>query len=303
MSRMVRKLINMLPYVKNLHNQIKKQGEFSAGHHHSPIPSDEDVLSYIRSKESQQNEIDLPGIKLNKEHQFRLLQKYHRFYDELPFPEDQNKEFRYYYLNSWYGYADAIFLYSFLREHKPKKIVEVGSGFTSAVMLDTIDRFFSHRPEMTFIEPYPDRLKSLLKSEDLDQVRIIDYKLQDVPFEVLSSLESGDFLFIDSSHVIKCGSDVQVLIFDILPLLPTGIFVHFHDIFYPFEYPSRWLKEGRFWNENYFLRAFLSYNNDWSIYFFTSYIAFMFNDFIKDKMPLCTRKPGGCLYLKREKKG
>jgi hypothetical protein len=93
------------------------------------------------------------------------------------------------------------------------------------------------------------------------------------------------------------------LMFDILPLLPSGIFVHFHDVFYPFEYPSHWLKEGLYWNENYFLRAFLSYNCEWDIYFFNTYVAFSFNDFIKDNMPLCVKNPGGSLYIQRNPKG
>jgi predicted O-methyltransferase YrrM len=224
------------------------------------------------------------------------------FYKDLPFPEQQKPDFRYYYQNDWYSYADAIFLYSFLRKNQPGRIVEIGSGFSSAVMLDTVERFFSRRPAMTFIEPYPERLKSLLRREDENQVAIMERKIQEVPSEIFSSLEPGDFLFIDSSHVLKCNSDVQLLLFDVLPHLAPGVFVHFHDVFYPFEYPSAWLKEGRYWNENYFLRAFLSYNCEWDIYFFNTYAAFAFNDFLHEKMPLCARNPGGSLYLRRKMK-
>ena len=121
--------------------------------------------------------------------------------------------------------------------------------------------------------------------------------------ELFLSLKAGDFLFIDSSHVLKCGSDLQLLMFEILPLLPSGVFVHFHDVFYPFDYPTEWLKEGKYWNENYFLRAFLSYNSDWSVSFFNTYVALAFNAFIKDKMPLCIKNSGGSLYIQRERKG
>lgn len=109
-------------------------------------------------------------------------------------------------------------------------------------------------------------------------------------------------MFIDSSHVVKCGSDLQFLIFEVLPYLKPGVFVHFHDIAYPFEYPSEWLLEGRYWNENYFLRAFLSYNSEWSIHFFTTYVYFRFGDLIREKMPLCTKNPGGSLYIQREQR-
>ena len=301
MKRLIKPFLNKIPYIRNFHQRAGKQGAFPAGHYYSPIPDKNEILAYIKSRKPL--EMELPDVKLNEESQFRLINEYVQFYEELPFPEKQKPEYRYYYDNNWYSYSDAIFLYSFLRKHKPKRIIEIGSGFSSAVMLDTVDGFFPHRPEIIFIEPYPDRLKSLLRSGDEDHVRIIDKKIQEVPANLFSALETGDFLFIDSSHVVKCGSDLQLLMFEILPLLPSGIFIHFHDVFYPFDYPSEWLMEGRYWNENYFLRAFLSYNCEWSIYFFNTYVAFAFNDFIKDKMPLCVKNPGGSLYIQREKKG
>lgn len=87
--------------------------------------------------------------------------------------------------------------------------------------------------------------------------------------------------------------------FEILPRLQPGVFVHFHDIFYPFEYPAEWLVQGRYWNENDFLRAVLSYNSEWSIQFFNTYVHFMFGDFIKEEMPLCAKNMGGSLYIRR----
>jgi hypothetical protein len=303
MKRLIKSFLNQMPYNRNLRQQVEKQGRYPAGHYYSPIPDRDEVLAYIKSR--KQRRMEILDVEFNKESQFRLLNEYIQFYEELPFPEKQKPEYRYYYDNGWFTYADAIFLYCFLRKHKPKRIIEIGSGFSSAVMLDTVDGFFSHRPEITFIEPHPeDRLISMLKNEDKDQVRIIDKKIQDVPSEILLSLEAGDLLFIDSSHVVKCGSDLQLLMFDILPHLPSDIFVHFHDVFYPFEYPSEWLmkRRPRYWNENYFLRAFLSYNCEWSIYFFNDYVAFAFNDFIKNNMPLCLKNSGGSLYVQRRKK-
>ncbi|MGD8521205.1 MAG: class I SAM-dependent methyltransferase [Desulfobacterales bacterium] len=301
MKRLKKFFLKKMPFIGNLHQQIDKQGRYPAGHYCSPIPDRDEILIYVKSKKKQG--LELPDVKLNKESQFKILNEYIQFYEELPFPEQQKPEYRYYYDNGMYAYSDAIFLYCFLRKHKPKRIIEVGSGFSSAAILDTVDGFFSYRPEITFIEPYPDRVIGLLRSEDKDHVRIIDRKIQEVPSEILLALEAGDFLFIDSSHVVKCGSDLQLLIFEILPLLPSGVFIHFHDVFYPFEYPAEWLMKGRYWNENYFLRAFLSYNREWSIYFFNDYVAFAFSDFIKDNMPLCTKNTGGSLYIQKEKKG
>lgn len=278
-----------------------KQGAYPSGHYYSPIPEKEDVLAFCNSRKAPPKE--LPGIALNAEGQLKLLNEYIPFYKDLPFPEKQNAECRYYYENPFFSYSDAIFLYSFLRKQQPKRIVEIGSGYSSAVILDTVDRFFPRRPEITFVEPYPDRLNSLLQKSDDGKVKIVEKKVQEVPTDVFSALQPGDLLFIDSSHVVKCRSDLYFLMFEVMPSLPAGVFVHFHDIFYPFEYPSEWLKKGVYWNENYFLHAFLSYNSEWSIHFFNTYVSLFFNDFIKDKMPLCARNPGGSLYLQRIKKG
>jgi len=301
MKKVIKALINRVPYIKNLNEQVRKQGKFPAGHYYSPIPSEEDVLAYVKLRKPPNSE--LLGIELNEQTQYELLNEYANFYKDLPFPEEQTPIHRYYYDNGWFSYSDAIFLYSFLRKHMPKRIIEVGSGFSSAVMLDTIDSFFSQRPEITFIEPYPDRLISLFREGDREQVRLIDSKIQEVPSNVLLALESGDLLFIDSSHVVKYGSDLQILMFEILPRLQPGVVVHFHDVFFPFDYPSEWLTEGRYWNENYFLRAFLSYNSEWSIQFFNTYVHFMFGDLIKEKMPLCVKNAGGSLYIQRQHKG
>lgn len=308
MKRVIKALINRVPLIKRLREEVRKlreevrkQGAFPAGHYYSPIPSEEDVLTYVQSRKPPRYE--LLGIMLNEQCQHDLLKEYVHFYKDLPFPEKQTPGLRYYFDNSWFSYSDAIFLYSFLRKHMPKRIIEVGSGFSSAVMLDTIDRFFSQRPELTFIEPYPDRLISLFREGDREQVKLIDKKIQEVPIDVFLTLEPGDLLFIDSSHVVKCGSDLHLLMFEILPRLKPGVIVHFHDVFYPFDYPSEWLTEGRYWNENYFLRMFLSYNSEWSIQFFNTYAHFMFGDLIKAEMPLCARNTGGSLYIQRKQNG
>ena len=288
--------------VKSLSKQfselLRVQGAFPAGHYYSPIPSNEDVLAYIKSRKSPKSE--LLGVNLNEKGQHALLSEYVHFYNDVPFTEQKTSARRYYYDNRWFSYSDAIFLYSFLRKFKPKRIIEVGSGFSSAVMLDTIDSCISQKPEITFIEPHPERLISLLREGDRERVRLIDRKIQEVSPDVFLALKSGDLLFIDSSHVVKCGSDLQFIMFEILPRLQKGVVVHFHDVFYPFDYPSEWLLEGRYWNENYFLRAFLSYNSEWSILFFNTYVHFMFGDLIKEKMPLCAKEQGGSLYIRRE---
>ncbi len=276
-------------------------GVYGPGHFYSPIPDRKEIEQYLRrGPAADQLPLELPGIDLRPAHQKQLLEEYAQYYGELPFCERPQPGMRYYYENDFFSYADAIFLYSFLRHFRPRRVIEVGSGFSSALMLDTAERFLSPPPQFTFIEPYPERLKQLLTTEDWQRTTIIEKRLQDVPFEIFASLEAGDFLFIDSSHVVKCGSDVQRIFFDILPAIKPGVFVHFHDVFYPFEYPAPWLREGRFWNEDYFLRVFLYGNCLWEVVFFNTFIGLLCPDFLQSHMPLTLRNIGGSLYLRRK---
>jgi len=297
MRSIVRYILERFPYIGGRLRANRAQGLFPAGHYYSPIPTRGEIYAYLESKQHEEKE--LPDIDLNEDGQAEHLRIFQKFYDELPFQEEKSPESRYYFSQSWFCYADAIFLYCFLRYTNPKRIIEVGSGFSSAVILDTAERFLHQQPEITFIEPYPDRLKQLMTPQDQEICKIIERKVQEVPIDAFISLRAGDLLFIDSSHVIKCGSDVQFLMFEVLPRLPVGVFVHLHDIFYPFEYPSEWLIGGRYWNEGYFLRAFLAYNSEWEIYFFNTYIAKIYRDFLAEKMPLCLKNTGGSIYLRR----
>lgn len=283
--------------VTDLYALLAKEGGWAAGHYYSPIPDKAEVLRQIEVKRGEAPSI--PEIEMNREGQAAFLSEFAAYHDEIPFPEGQTEGFRYFFRNDWFSYADAVFLHCLLRKHQPGRIIEVGSGFSSAVMLDTIDRFFSHPPELTFIEPYPERLKSLLRNGDPERVTILEKKVQEVPVEVFRALGAGDLLFIDSSHVIKCGGDLQFLMFEVLPHLPSGAFVHFHDIFYPFEYPEEWLQQERNWNELYLLRAFLAHNEAWEIHFFNSYVVSEFGALIAERLPLAGRSAGGSIYLRK----
>ena len=114
------------------------------------------------------------------------------------------------------------------------------------------------------------------------------------------SLESGDILFIDSSHVSKMDSDVNWYMFEILPRLKPGVFVHIHDIGFPFEYPLNFIQQGRCWNESYFLRAFMMYNNAFKIEFFVAFTSHFHIDFIRTEMPMCAERPGGSFWMRKQ---
>jgi hypothetical protein len=267
------------------------------GHFYSPIPS----LDEVKRDEHRlfERERELAGIELNEARQLELLRRFRRYYAELPFPEHKTAEHRYFYENEWYSYSDAIFLYCMLRDVLPKRVIEVGSGFSSCVTLDTNERFFQNRIECTFIEPNPERLFALITEEDHGRVEIIQKCVQEVDVSHFLQLEKDDILFVDSSHVSKIGSDVNYLVEEILPSLHTGVYVHFHDVFFPFEYPLNWIYEGRAFNEAYLLRAFLAFNHAFEIVFFNTFLEHFHREEFVRHMPLCLRNEGGSIWLRR----
>ena len=269
---------------------------FPPGHYYSPIPDSKSVLASARAIFDQGVE-QCPGIVLREEAQLELVEVFSRYYDDLPWSEVPGQATRYYYQNDFFSYGDAITAYSFLRHYKPNKIVEVGSGFSSAALLDVNELFLEKRIDFSFIEPHPERLFGLLRPEEKHLV--LQQQVQDTPLQQFCALCEDDILFIDSSHVVKTGSDLQRTFFDILPALKPGVFVHFHDILWPFEYPKEWFQDGRAWNEAYFLRSFLQFNDAFEIVYFNSYLAAHHTGVLREKMPLCCKNPGGSLWLRK----
>lgn len=296
----IKKVINKLPYIRWLVSELEKYKKnvwIEPGHYYSPIISIEDIKrneNFIFKKSINK----IAGIDINENNQFKLLNNLLNFYEEIPFEQEKNDKLRYYYNNEFFYYFDAISLYLLMRFFSPQKIIEIGSGFSSALMLDVNKLFFNNKIELTFIEPFPDRLKLLTRSTD--NFTLIEKFSQEVDLDLFNSLNRNDFLFIDSSHVIKTGSELNPLLFEVLPSLKAGVKIHFHDIFFPFEYPKKWvLKEKRSFNEAYFLRAFLMYNNQFEIFFFNSFIETFYEDWLRTKMPLCLKSNGSSLWLSK----
>ncbi len=219
-------------------------------------------------------------------------------YPLLPFPAHRAASHRYYTEQTWFVPSDAFTLSAIIRREKPRRIVEIGSGFSSAVMLDTFAAM-SATAELTFIEPFPDRLDALLTPADRAAAQILHQPVQEVPLEVFARLEAQDILFIDSSHVAKVGSDLTHLLLRILPRLKPGVLVHFHDIFYPMSYPAGWLREGRAWNESLFLRAFLIGNPQFRVVAFNAYAGCTFPEVFRERVPAFLKNTGGSLWLRK----
>ncbi|OGF67059.1 MAG: hypothetical protein A2Y62_10975 [Candidatus Fischerbacteria bacterium RBG_13_37_8] len=264
------------------------------GHYYSVIPSSQEIEEVINGAQN------LPkGIDLHDAEQLQLLENLGKYYCDLPFTNKSADGLRYYYDNLSYSYSDAILLFCMIRYLKPQRIIEVGSGYTSCLMLDTNEKFFNNSIDLTFIEPYPQVLESLVQPDELSAMNLIKVRLQDIDLSVFDKLERSDILFIDSSHVVKCGSDLRYLFSEVLSSLRPGVVIHFHDIFYPFEMLAEWLKEGRYWNENYFLATFLQHNSCFKIILFSDYLHKKYPDWFKKNMPLCLKCRGGNIWLQK----
>src|SRR5262249_30701210 len=173
----------------------------------SPIVNVRDVSSAQLSASRR----EIHEINLNPVRQFSFFKRLAIYFDEIAFPIKPSSSFRYCFDNDFYSYGDALVLSAMIQSMSPRRIIEVGSGYSSAVMLDTLDHLGKTTVEdclCTFIEPYPDRLKSLLRPYDFLRVQILEVPVQQADLTIFTKLDVNDILFLDTTHVVKTGSDV-----------------------------------------------------------------------------------------------
>jgi Methyltransferase domain len=269
---------------------------FPPGHFYSPLVDPQDVNEYLNTLQAGGLN-GCEGIDLQTSHQLELLAslKATSTLWRKRSPELKGGP-RYSSTNDQYGVGDAASFAGIIGHFKPKRIVEVGSGWSSAVALDASE-VLGLSIQHTFIEPYPDRLHSALRRQDRDRVVIHEQPVQTVSMKSFQELERNDILFIDSTHVYKPGSDVQYLINVVLPRLADGVLVHVHDMFFPFEYPSAWILEGRNWNELYMMRSLLQDSCRYAIRFWNHYLAATHHSEAIAAIPELGINPGGGLWL------
>lgn len=242
------------------------------GHYYSPVVDTEELRRHFKVDRLQPIG-GLRGLDLDEaallEH-FDTLAPYiamHRF----PLAKQDGE--RYFIENGIYPLGDAIILAAMTAHYRPQRVIEIGSGFSTACMLDAVERH-GLETRFTCIEPYPDRLRRTLTPADAERVTIVEAMVQTVDPAIVETLGRGDILFIDSTHVAKTGSDVCFEIFELLPRLAPGVLVHIHDIQYPFEYPDIWIFDKRWsWNEIYMVRAFLMYNSRFRVLAFNGWLG------------------------------
>jgi hypothetical protein len=242
----------------------------------------------------------LPAIDLHENQQVSLFRTLASLAQDANLPRKPSGKARYSSDNDFYGIGDALMLVAMLRYLRPRHYLEVGSGFTTALALDVNETFLDGSLSIVAIEPYPETLTSLLRPDD--DIEILAQPVQSVPLHYFESLEANDILFIDSSHILRAGSDVHFLITTVLSLLAEGVHVHFHDIFWPFEYPRQWIEQGRAWNEDYLLHAFLMYNSAFEIVMWNGWMAANRAHVIAQELPAMLENSGGALWLRRNQR-
>ena len=248
-------------------------------HFYQPIPDTQNLPKTLWDKPS-----DLVGIDMNESMQLDLLRKHFpKFRNEYEqFPTEPAGKLHHFHLdNDLFGGLDALIAHCMVRHFKPRLIVEIGGGFSTLLLTEAAAK--NNTSALICIEPFP---QEFLKQGFPGLNRLIEKKVEDIDLEFFSELHSGDVLFIDSSHTVKIGGDVNYLFLEVLPRLEPGVIVHIHDIFLPFDYRRDWvLGKFRFWAEQYLLQAFLAFNSEFEVLMANNYVAHEYLDDLKAAFP------------------
>jgi hypothetical protein len=247
----------------------------------------------------------MPGVDIAESNQLKLLgqfcSKFKKEYENLPREETQTPS-QFYINNGTFESVDAEILYCMIRQFKPKRIIEIGSGNSTYLSAQAV---LKNKDETGFeaklisIEPYPNQV---LRKGFPGLSKLVVSKVQDIPLSEFSKLEENDILFIDSTHVLKGGSDVQYEYLEILPRLNSGVIVHAHDIFIPSGYPEYMLIKNRgSWNEQYVLQAFLAFNKNFEVLWAGSHMHLKHPDALENAFSSYKRKENwpGSFWFRR----
>jgi predicted O-methyltransferase YrrM len=253
-------------------------------HYYQPL------FNPIHLRKSLNEARNLTGINLNSEKQLKLINGLSYQDELLALPMELSVESKFYYKNGAFGPGDAECYYSMIREKKPKKIIEIGSGNSTLIALEAINKNKSedstYKCELICIEPFEmNWLESL-------GVTVIRKLVEDIEVDFFKQLNKNDILFIDSSHVIRPQGDVLYEYLSILPALNAGVIIHIHDITTPSDYPYEWvIEDARFWNEQYLLESFLSCNNSFEILCSLAYLRNKFSSDFFQAFPVIKNNP------------
>lgn len=232
----------------------------------------------------------LPGVELNVVDQLRILKQFDYKSELTDIPTINCGDGKFYYFNEFFGPGDAEFLFNMIRYYKPRRIIEVGCGFSTLMSQYAISKNMEddhlYRCLHIAIEPFENPWL-----DNID-VRLIRKKIEKLDINFFSCLEENDLLFIDSSHTIRPQGDVCFEYLQLLGSLQPGVLVHIHDIFTPRDYPEAWvLKENRLYNEQYLLEAFMSYNPQYSVIGSLNHLWKEHPDKLRSVCPILSKYP------------
>jgi hypothetical protein len=263
-------------------------------HFYQPIPDTRSLPETLWNRPSE-----LVGIDMNDRVQLDLLQKhfpkFRREYEAFPTKPAEPSN-RFHLNNGLFDGVDALVAYCMVRHFQPRLIIEIGSGFSSLLLGEAATK--NNTSGLVCIEPFP---QDFLKNGVPGLHSLIEKKVQDIDLGFFSQLAPGDLLFIDSSHTVKIGGDVNYLFLEVLPRLKPGVIVHVHDIFLPFDYPRDWvMDEFRFWTEQYLLQAFLSFNSEFEVLMANAYLAHNYMEELKATFANSPWRGGGSFWMRRK---
>jgi len=270
---------------------------FPIGHFYSPIADPDDIAS--RKDRIFARRDGSPGIDYREDAQLALMADLAPHVRGIDYPvEDPGDGQTYFYNNDQFPALDADFLHAALCHFRPSNMIEVGSGFSSLITASVNRTTIGNAINFSCIEPYP---RQFLIDGVEGISNLVVSRVEDVDPTFFEQLGDGDFLFIDSSHVAKVGSDVNYLFFEIIPRLRPGVIVHVHDIFLPDEYPPEWvIDQSRNWNEQYLLQAFLQFNDAWQVLWASHLMVTRHEQAVQAVFPRVPRLgKGGSLWMRR----
>jgi hypothetical protein len=234
-------------------------------HYYSPVPD----VADLRARRVWDRRSPMTGIDMRESQQLALLAELgQEFGAECLWPHAPSREAGEFYTdNSSFSYGCAAATHSVIRRLKPRRVVEVGSGFSSRVIAAALrmnEKDWGERAEYTVVDPLP--------AQGLERLagvgRVLRQRVELLDVDVFRTLGDSDVLFVDSGHTVRSGGDVNFLVLDVLPVLAPGVVVHFHDIPLPYEYAETYFTNPRFrmfWTEAYLLQAFLCHNTAYEI--------------------------------------
>jgi predicted O-methyltransferase YrrM len=281
-------------HLKLTSKKLREMGLFPITNHYY-----EPLLNVIDLRQTLSQERNLPAIHLDSVAQLNFLRnlKYASELHEINLEENSSSKKELHLNNGQFESGDLEFLYQMVRYLKPKKVIEIGGGYSTLVISMALKK---NREETDYesmhicVEPYENEWL-----EQVENLTIIREIIQTSGINWSEALGKDDLLFIDSSHMIKPQGDVLYEYLEIIPKLASGVFVHVHDIFTPRDYPEEWLvREFRFWNEQYILEALLGCTHRYQIVASLNWLRHKHFERLQEVTPYLTdhREPGSFYF-------